>query len=150
LVSNIVNFTKKKVIKLNVISLANLGLQPVCTMIASNRGTVPLSQVPGMTPESLHQFLDKFDNFLVAPEVFLLPQTRLLASSAHRKSVAKRSLQVKLPFSASLAISPLRSQFQVVSASYQQLYDEVNLESNGYPTNFMTKTPQQVDGLLQL
>jgi hypothetical protein len=48
-----------------------------------------------MEPESLQRFLDKFDNFLVAPEVFLLPQTRLLSSAAHRKTVTKRSLQVR-------------------------------------------------------
>ena len=75
---------------------ANLGLQPICTMIASSQSGKPLSQVVGMDPESLQRFLDKFDNFLVAPEVFLLPQTRLLTSSAHRKIVTKRSLQVFL------------------------------------------------------
>ena len=63
-------------------------------MIASSGSGKPLSQLAGMDPESLQKFLDKFDNFLVAPDVFLLPQTRLLSSSAHRKTVTKRSLQV--------------------------------------------------------
>jgi hypothetical protein len=65
-------------------------------MIASSQSGKPLSQVSGMDPDSLQRFLDKFDNFLVAPEVFLLPQTRLLSSSGHRKIVTKRSLQVCL------------------------------------------------------
>lgn len=78
--------------------LANLGLQPICTMIASSGSGKPLSQLAGMDPESLQKFLDKFDNFLVAPDVFLLPQTRLLSSSAHRKTVTKRSLQVRKVF----------------------------------------------------
>ena len=78
---------------------ANLGLQPICTMIASSGSGKPLSQMAGMDPESLQKFLDKFDNFLVAPDVFLLPQTRLLSSSAHRKTVTKRSLQVNIWFS---------------------------------------------------
>ncbi len=64
------------------------------------------SVVPGMDPSALRDFLSKFDSFLVAPDVFLLPQTRLLVSSAHRKNVARRSLEV-------------------VAASYAQLYHAV-------------------------
>ena len=59
-----------------------------------------------MEESALRDFLSKFDSFLVAPDVFLLPQTRLLLSSAHRKSVARRSLEV-------------------TAASYAQLYHAV-------------------------
>ena len=92
-----------------------------------------LSQVPGMDEASLQTFLTKFDSFLVAPEVFLLPQSRLLISSGHRKSVTKRSLEV-------------------VAASYGQLYSAVTDAKNGYDNAnaLMPKTPEQVKLLLQL
>jgi len=68
--------------------IANLGLQPVCTMLAehSNKDDgSPLAKVPGMEEPALREFLAKFDGFLAAPDVFLLPQTRLLTSSSHRR-----------------------------------------------------------------
>ena len=117
--------------------IANLGLQPICTMVAEhqNARSVPLAKggrsrwrptsalraglerffvfaVPGMEEPLLREFLSKFDGFLVAPDVFLLPQTRLLASSTHRKSVTRRSLEV-------------------VAASYGQLYHAVVEDPQG-------------------
>jgi hypothetical protein len=107
--------------------IANLGIQPMCTMLAQAKtggtdsaanmngtgsGPVPLSQVSGMDNDSLKRFMAGFDQFLVAPDAFMLPQIRLLASSSHRKSVAKRSLQV-------------------VSATYKQLYDAITDSFNG-------------------
>ena len=105
--------------------IANLGIQPICTMLAQSKrmdargnvnGTlptpVPLSQVSGMDDDSLKRFMISFDQFLVAPDAFLLPQIRLLSSSGHRKSITKRSLQV-------------------VSATYKQLYDAVIDPFNG-------------------
>ncbi len=59
-----------------------------------------------MEASVLREFLSKFDSLLVAPDVFLLPQTRLLVSSAHRKNVTRRSLEV-------------------TAASYAQLYHAV-------------------------
>ena len=109
--------------------IANLGIQPICTMLAqaksgttdSNSGgtnvngtadPVALSSVPGMDGNSLKLFMARFDQFLVAPDAFLLPQIRSLSSSGHRKSIKKRSLQV-------------------VSATYNQLYDAVLDPFNG-------------------
>ena len=107
--------------------IANLGIQPICTMLAQaksgttdNTGTInrsesipiPLSQVSGMDSDSLGRFMAGFDQFLVAPDAFMLPQIRLLCSSSHRKSVAKRSLQV-------------------VSATYKQLYEAITDSVNG-------------------
>jgi hypothetical protein len=120
--------------------IANLGLQPVCGMVAEHdrnkaagKEEKKLSQMPGMEEPILREFLAKFDGFLVAPDVFLLPQSRLLVSSAHRKSVTRRSLEV-------------------VAASYGQLYQAVTFESSGYadPPALMPKTVEQVQLLLQL
>ena len=101
--------------------IANLGIQPICTMLAqaksgivhnadntggANCSPIPLSKANGMEQESLVRFMTSFDQFLVAPDAFMLPQIRLLLSSSHRKSVAKRALQV-------------------VSATYKQLYEAI-------------------------
>jgi hypothetical protein len=129
--------------------IANLGIQPICTMLAQaksgiinntdtanseNSAPIPLSKVTGMEHDSLVRFMTHFDQFLVAPDAFMLPQIRLLSSSSHRKSVAKRALQV-------------------VSATYKQLYEAITDPFNGYSnpeTTIVNKTPQQVDLLLQL
>ena len=85
-----------------------------------------------MDEASLREFLAKFDGFLVAPDVFLLQQTRLLVSSAHRKSITRRSLEV-------------------VAASYAQLHAAVVAEGSGYGDEIkQLKTPGQVELLLQL
>ena len=114
--------------------IANLGLQPICSMIVSNGDAEkPLSQVEGMDIKSLKVFLNKFDSFLIAPEDYLLVQIKLLTSSAHRKSISKRSLQL-------------------VSATYKQLYEAVVDPKNAYnnPELIVNKTPDQVDLLLHL
>ena len=113
--------------------IANLGLQPICSMIASNQGQKPLSQVEGMDSKALRAFLNKFDAFLVAPDDYLLPQIRLLTSSSHKKAIGKRSLQL-------------------VIATYKQLYEAVHDAQNQYnnPDVLMNKTPEQVDLLLQI
>ena len=103
-------------------------------MIVSNVDTEkPLSQVDGMDVKSLKVFLNKFDSFLIAPEDYLLAQIKLLTSSAHRKSISKRSLQL-------------------VSATYKQLYEAVVDPKNSYnnPESVVNKTPEQVDLLLHL
>ena len=107
--------------------IANLGIQPICTMLAqakcgniADSGSVngvstsplPLSKIPEMDNESMSRFMTGFDQFLVAPDAFMLPQIRLLSSSSHRKAVAKRALQV-------------------VSATYKQLYEAIVDPFNG-------------------
>lgn len=113
--------------------IANLGLQPICSMIASNQNLKPLSQVEGMDSKALKVFLNKFDAFLIAPEDSMIAQIKLLTSSGHRKNILKRSLQL-------------------VSATYKQLYDAVQDGKNEYsnPEQLMNKTPEQVDLLLHL
>ena len=116
--------------------IANLGLQPICTLVAEHEQhrTTPLSRVPGMGyEEALSQFLARFDGFLAAPDAYLLAQARLLVSSAHRKSVARRSLEV-------------------AAATYAQIYQAVHDPANLYenPQAMMPKSPEQVKQLLQL
>ena len=113
--------------------IANLEIQPFVTMVAQAKGR-PLSAVKGMEQENVCRFMARFDNFLMAPEVYLMPQIGLLSSSKHRKNIMKRSLQV-------------------VSASYKELYEAVMKPENGYvaPAKLITpKTPEQIDLLLQL
>ena len=102
-------------------------------MIATNQNQKPLAKVESMDVKSLKVFLNKFDNFLVAPEDHMLAQIRLLASSGHRKAISKRSLQL-------------------VSTTYKQLFEAVMDPKNEYnnPESIMNKTPEQVDLLLQL
>ena len=95
--------------------IANLGLQTICSMTKENQDI-----------KTLKAFLNKFDSFLIAPEDYLLSQVKLLASSGHRKSITKRSLEV-------------------VSATYKQLYKALE-----QPDSLMNKTPDQVDLLLHL
>ena len=112
--------------------IATLGLQPICTMIATTAGQQQaLSKA--LDVKALKGFLGKFDSFLVAPDDFLLPQVRLLVSSGHKRSITKRSLQV-------------------IAATYKQLYEAVADPTNEYqnPSGIINKTPEQVDLLLQL
>merc|ERR1712062_962574 len=118
--------------------IANLGLQTICSMTKENQDI-----------KTLKAFLNKFDSFLIAPEDYLLSQVKLLASSGHRKSITKRSLEV-------------------VSATYKQLYKGGHLNAYSIlaplyalreaplykaleqPDSLMNKTPDQVDLLLHL
>ena len=113
--------------------IAILGLHSICTMMASNQEQKPLSQIEGMDAKALRTFLNKFDQFLVASDDYLLPQIRLLTSSSHKKAISKRSLQL-------------------VTATYKQLYEAVHDAKNQYnnPDQLMNKTPDQVDLLLQI
>ena len=113
--------------------IANLGLQPICSMIAANQIEKPLSRIEGMEIKTIKAFLNKFDSFLVAPEDYMLAQVKLLASLSHRKSISKRSLQL-------------------VSTTYKQLYEAVFNPKNEYsnPEAIMNKSPDQVDLLLQI
>eukprot|EP00096_Caligus_rogercresseyi_P000235 TRINITY_DN10620_c0_g1_i1.p1 TRINITY_DN10620_c0_g1~~TRINITY_DN10620_c0_g1_i1.p1 ORF type:complete len:543 (-),score=191.49 TRINITY_DN10620_c0_g1_i1:180-1808(-) len=115
--------------------IAYLGLQPICTLLLkwSKKSESPLSRVEGMEPHNLSRFVEKLDEFLVAPDSFLLPQISLLSSSSQRKNINQRPLSVVL-------------------ASYKQLYEAVNDPNSGYeaPTSVLSKTPDQVAILLQM
>lgn len=110
--------------------VANLNLGPIYTIL-QEKISGPLSAIPGMDTSSLKMFLNKFDMFLVTPEVYTLPQLNLLLSHTHKSLVKKRA-------------------FEVITAIYSQLYTAVHDTSNGYvdPQIIVRRTPEEVNKLL--
>ena len=91
----------------------------------------PLVTVPGCHPAAIVTLSGRLDSWLAAPDLLLLPATRLLVSSAHRRLVATEA------------------QGEVVS-SYTSLHTAVMETSNGYEAGTLNKTPEQLSQLLQL
>jgi len=108
--------------------LMNLELTPILSIISKNDGSA-LSSVPGTHREALGSAMSRFDSLLAAPDLFILPSTRLLVSSQHRKCVRVGS-------------------HQELVKSYAFLHQAVNDPSNGYEPGTLTKTNQQVQQLL--
>lgn len=90
----------------------NLNLGPIYTIL-QEKISGPLSAIPGMDTSTLKTFLNKFDMFLVSPDVYMLPQLNLLLSHTHKSLVKKRA-------------------FEVIFAIYTQLYQAVHDPLNGY------------------
>jgi len=109
--------------------LSVLGLSSVLPLLQGD-GT-PLSTVPGCRHQDIANLSARLDNFLAAPDLVLLPATRLLLSSQHRRLVTSQA-------SAHLA------------TSYASLHSAVTDQSNGYEVGVLSKTPEQVNKLLQL
>lgn len=110
--------------------VANLNLGPIYTIL-QEKSSGPLSAIPGMDTVTLKTFLNKFDMFLVSPDVYMLPQLNLLLSHTHKSMVKKRS-------------------FEVILAVYAQLYQSVHDPINGYtePQSVVRRTPDEVKKLL--
>ncbi|KAJ0181922.1 hypothetical protein K1T71_002644 [Dendrolimus kikuchii] len=110
--------------------VANLNLGPIYTIL-QEKISGPLSAIPGMDTSTLKTFLNKFDLFLVSPEVYMLPQLNLLLSHSHKSLVKKRS-------------------FEVILAVYSQLFQAVHEPTNGYtePNTVVRRTPDEVKKLL--
>ena len=70
--------------------LSALGLTSLLPLLPGGDGT-PLSTVPGCQHQDIEQFSARLDNFLAAPDLVLLPATRLLLSSQHRRLVTSRA-----------------------------------------------------------
>ena len=70
--------------------LSALGLTSLLPLLPGGDGT-PLSTVPGCQLQDIQQFSARLDNFLAAPDLVLLPATRLLLSSQHRRLVTSRA-----------------------------------------------------------
>uniref|UniRef100_A0A2A4K721 Conserved oligomeric Golgi complex subunit 6 n=1 Tax=Heliothis virescens TaxID=7102 RepID=A0A2A4K721_HELVI len=110
--------------------VANLNLGPIYTIL-QEKTSGPLSAIPGMDTSTLKTFLNKFDMFLVTPDVYMLPQLNLLLSHTHKSLVKKRA-------------------FEVIFAIYAQLYQAVHDPSNGYsdPQTIVRRKPEEVNKLL--
>ncbi|XP_072936752.1 conserved oligomeric Golgi complex subunit 6 [Epargyreus clarus] len=112
--------------------VANLNMGPIYTML-QEKINGPLSAIPGMDTTTLKAFLNKFDMFLVTPDVYTLPQLNLLISQTHKSFVKKRS-------------------FEVILAIYQQLHQAIHDPANGYaePQTIVRRSPDEVKKLLIL
>ncbi|XP_072394400.1 conserved oligomeric Golgi complex subunit 6 [Diabrotica undecimpunctata] len=110
--------------------VANLNLGPIYTIL-QDQSHGALSEVPGMEPSNLKNFLDKMDYLGTHPDIALLPQVHLLTSSKHKKSVQKRS-------------------FDVILAIYKQLYQAVLDPVNKYenPQSIFHKSPEELESVL--
>ena len=128
--------------------MSALGLLTIAPLLAPGGGDgTPLSTVPGMMsgimcrypmvtvpgchPAAIVTLSGRLDSWLAAPDLLLLPATRLLVSSAHRRHVATQS------------------QGEVVR-TYTSLHTAVMETSNGYEAGILNKTPEQLSQLLQL
>jgi len=110
--------------------LASLGLSHVPELL-SNRDGTPLCTVPGLQPASVHSAANRLDSLLSAPDLLLLPATRLLVSSQHRRLVTQHA-------------------FTHLHSVYSQLYTAVQDPANNYDRGILTRTPDQIAELLQL
>ncbi|KAG8297636.1 Golgi transport complex subunit 6 [Homalodisca vitripennis] len=110
--------------------VANLNLGPIYTIL-QEQGKGPLSQIPGMEPTNLNNFLSKLESLLNMPDMYNLPQMDCLLSNAHRSTVQRRATQV-------------------ITAIYSQLYNCVHNPDHLYtsPAQLMPRTPEQVTSLL--
>ncbi|CAH0603073.1 unnamed protein product [Chrysodeixis includens] len=110
--------------------VANLNLGPIYTIL-QEKISGPLSAIPGMDTSTLKSFLNKFDMFLVTPDVYMLQQLNLLLSHTHKSLVKKRA-------------------FEVIFAIYTQLYQAVHDPANGYaePQTIVRRKPEEVNKLL--
>ena len=73
----------------------------------------------------------RLDSWLAAPDLLLLPATRLLVSSAHRRQVTTEAQGE-------------------VARVYTSLHRAVMDTSNGYEAGTLSKSPEQLSQLLQL
>lgn len=110
--------------------VANFHLGSIYTIL-QEKTNGPLSAIPGMDNSSLKTFLNKFDLFLVSPDVYILPQLGLLLSHTHKNTVKKRT-------------------FEVIVAIYTQLYNEIHNPANNYtePQSIVKRSPDEVKKLL--
>ena len=127
--------------------LASLALAPLLPLLENRDGT-PLSTVPGCHPQvalmlkslkTFNMFHSKavaavgarMDSLLSAPDILLLPATRLLLSSQHRKQVTQHA-------------------FTRLHEVYLQLYKAVQDPANGFQVGLLPRSPEQIATLLQI
>ncbi|CAH0404880.1 unnamed protein product [Chilo suppressalis] len=111
--------------------VANLNLGPIYTIL-QEKISGPLSAIPGMDSSTLKKFLNKFDLFIVSPDMYILSQLNLLLSHSHKSIIKKRA-------------------FEVILAIYTQLYKAVHDPVNGYlePHTVVRRNPEEVTKLLK-
>jgi len=110
--------------------LTSLALTPMMQLLEEGDGT-PLSTVPGCHPQAVTTVVTRLDSLLSAPDILLLPATRLLLSSQHRKQVTQYA-------------------FSQLHKVYSSLYTAVQDPTNGYEQGILTRSPDQIAVLLQI
>jgi len=111
--------------------LSSLSLLPMTPLLSTGGDGTPLSTVPGCHPQAVLNCSSRLDSLLSAPDILLLPATRLLLSSQHRRNVTQHA-------------------FQELLSVYTSLHQAVSDPANGYDPSLLSKTPEQVSQLLQL
>jgi len=110
--------------------LASLALAPILPLLENRDGT-PLSTVPGCHPQAVAAVGARMDSLLSAPDILLLPATRLLLSSQHRKQVTQHA-------------------FTRLHEVYVQLYKAVQDPTNAFQPGLLHRSPDQIAALLQI
>jgi len=110
--------------------LASLALAPLLPLLENRDGT-PLSTVPGCHPQAVAAVGARMDSLLSAPDILLLPATRLLLSSQHRKQVTQHA-------------------FTRLHEVYVQLYKAVQDPTNAFQPGLLHRSPDQIAALLQI
>jgi len=110
--------------------LASLALAPLLPLLEERDGT-PLSTVPGCHPQAVAAVAARMDSLLSAPDILLLPATRLLLSSQHRKQVTQHA-------------------FTRLHEVYLQLYKAVQDPTNAFQPGLLPRSPDQIAALLQI
>jgi len=110
--------------------LASLALAPILPLLENRDGT-PLSTVPGCHPQAVAAVGARMDSLLSAPDILLLPATRLLLSSQHRKQVTQHA-------------------FTRLHEVYLQLYKAVQDPTNAFQPGLLPRSPDQIAALLQI
>jgi len=110
--------------------LASLALAPILPLLENRDGT-PLSTVPGCHPQAVAAVGARMDSLLSAPDILLLPATRLLLSSQHRKQVTQHA-------------------FTRLHEVYVQLYKAVQDPTNAFQPGLLPRSPDQIAALLQI
>lgn len=110
--------------------LASLALAPILPLLENRDGT-PLSTVPGCHPQAVAAVGARMDSLLSAPDILLLPATRLLLSSQHRKQVTQHA-------------------FTRLHEVYVQLYKAVQDPTNAFQPGLLPRSPDQIATLLQI
>jgi len=111
--------------------LSSLSLLPMLPLLSSGGDGTPLSTVPGCHPQAVLSCSARLDSLLSAPDILLLPATRLLLSSQHRRQVTEYA-------------------FKELLLVYSLLFKAVKEPVNGYDASLLSKSPDQVAQLLQI
>ncbi|XP_070537698.1 conserved oligomeric Golgi complex subunit 6-like isoform X2 [Ptychodera flava] len=112
--------------------LSRAGLAHIYSIIQRHQPQEgPLSSIHGMDCNSLKSAVSKFDSYLSSPDSLIMPQMNFIQSTSLRDKVYKQSTEL-------------------VSASYEYIYQHIMDSKSGYtePRSILIRTPQQVKTLL--